>query len=316
MKKMPAWLKRFINMVNAIFRKFSVDCVFAYAAQASFFVVISSIPLLMLVLSFIQFFLPIDRVQVVSALEAVLPDSVFDFAVTVVDELFGKTDVSVVSVTAVTLLWTASSGIRSISEGVRNVYQVRFCVPYVKKYFRSIADTAFFIVFILLNVGVLLFGNFLFDWLVRMLHITAELGELLIAARSGIFLILLTVVFTLLFYSLSRPGTHMKLKEHFPGAVFAAIGWLGFSWIYSIYINSFSNYSYIYGSLTAIVLLMLWLYMCMVILLAGAELNVWCLGRNPRSVSSDVQSKSVPDAEKDSNGAKREKKSRISDSNG
>ena len=280
---MPAWVKRPLKLAKSIFRKLSMDCVFAFAAQASFFVVISSIPLLMLILSFLQYFLPVDRMQVISALETFLPSSIYDFAVIVVDELFGKTNIPVVSVTAVTLLWSASGGIRSISEGVRNVYQVRFCVPYYKKYLRSIADTLFFIVFILLNVVVLLFGNFLLDWLVRMLHITSELGEILVAARSGIFLILLTVVFTLLFYSLSRPGTHMKWKEHFPGAVFAAIGWLGFSWIYSIYINSFSNYSYIYGSLTAIVLLMLWLYMCMVILLAGAELNVWCLGRSPRS---------------------------------
>ena len=59
-----------------------------------------------------------------------------------------------------------------------------------------------------------------------------------------------------------------------PGALFTGAGWILFSYIFSVYINNFSNYSRIYGSLTAIVLLMLWLYSCMTILLYGAEVNM------------------------------------------
>ena len=59
-----------------------------------------------------------------------------------------------------------------------------------------------------------------------------------------------------------------------PGAILSAAGWLGFSYLYSFYIDRMSNYSAMYGSLTAIVLCMIWLYACMYIMFIGAELNV------------------------------------------
>ncbi|MEG0019288.1 MAG: YhjD/YihY/BrkB family envelope integrity protein, partial [Oscillospiraceae bacterium] len=58
-----------------------------------------------------------------------------------------------------------------------------------------------------------------------------------------------------------------------PGAAIASGGWLIFSFGYSIYINYFSSYASLYGSLGALMLFMLWLYMCMNILLVGALIN-------------------------------------------
>ena len=65
------------------------------------------------------------------------------------------------------------------------------------------------------------------------------------------------------------------MLNQFPGAIFATFGWSLFSFVYSIYISYFSNFSSTYGSLAAIVLIMLWLYICMNITLLGAEINVF-----------------------------------------
>ena len=67
-------------------------------------------------------------------------------------------------------------------------------------------------------------------------------------------------------------------RHHFLGAAFSAVGWLVYSWIFSLYIEHFANYSLIYGGLAAIVVFMLWLYMCMQILLIGAEINAYLSG--------------------------------------
>lgn len=64
-----------------------------------------------------------------------------------------------------------------------------------------------------------------------------------------------------------------RFKAQLPGAAFSAVGWMVFSFFYSIYIEHFSNYSFVYGSLAAIVFLMLWLYFCMNIFLFGAQIN-------------------------------------------
>ena len=58
------------------------------------------------------------------------------------------------------------------------------------------------------------------------------------------------------------------------GAAFSAVGWMIVSWIFSVYLNIFKGFSSMYGSLTTIVLIMLWLYFCMYILLLGGEVNV------------------------------------------
>ena len=100
-----------------------------------------------------------------------------------------------------------------------------------------------------------------------------DIFSLLYSLRMLIFFVALTLLFTTAYKFLS--ADKYKLRRHIPGAVFAAVGWIAFSWAYSIYIANFSNISYIYGSLAALILLMLWLYFCMTILLLGAQLNVW-----------------------------------------
>ena len=65
----------------------------------------------------------------------------------------------------------------------------------------------------------------------------------------------------------------MPLSEHLPGAVVSSIGWFAFSYVFSIYVDDFSGMSNMYGSLTTIILLMLWLYFGMYITLIGAEFN-------------------------------------------
>ncbi len=64
------------------------------------------------------------------------------------------------------------------------------------------------------------------------------------------------------------------MKVQLMGAAFSAVGWMIVSWIFSVYLNIFKGFSSMYGSLTTIVLIMLWLYFCMYILLLGGEVNV------------------------------------------
>ena len=60
-----------------------------------------------------------------------------------------------------------------------------------------------------------------------------------------------------------------------PGAMIASVGWIAYSVLFAFYIDNFSNYAPLYGSLTAVILLMLWLYSCMYILFLGAEINLY-----------------------------------------
>ena len=65
----------------------------------------------------------------------------------------------------------------------------------------------------------------------------------------------------------------MNISHHVPGAILSAAGWMIFSYAFSVYIDEYSGFSNTYGSLTTVILMMLWLYFGMYITLIGAEFN-------------------------------------------
>ena len=71
------------------------------------------------------------------------------------------------------------------------------------------------------------------------------------------------------------PNHKVRLRYQLPGAIFTAFGWALASFIFSIYMDIFRGFSSMYGSLTTIVLIMLWLYFCMYVLLLGGEINLF-----------------------------------------
>ena len=96
--------------------------------------------------------------------------------------------------------------------------------------------------------------------------------------------VLMLLFFWLMFIAI--PRRQVSWKNAFWGAAFAAAGWVLFSTFFSIFVENFSNYATIYGSLAAIVILMMWLFICMYILLIGGELAVWL---QTSSIKSDMR---------------------------
>ena len=117
----------------------------------------------------------------------------------------------------------------------------------------------------------LVFGNWLYLWIIEKFPILNDVAAFVISIRTFASLLILTSVFTLFYKML--PAVKVKLLQQIPGALFAAVGWLVFSYFFSIYINYAQNLSYMYGGLVGIIILMLWLYFCMNIIFIGAEIN-------------------------------------------
>ena len=99
-----------------------------------------------------------------------------------------------------------------------------------------------------------------------------QIADWLIKTRTIITPITLMIFFLLIYKFL--PNRRTKLKRQIPGAVFAAIGWMIITWIFSVYVDVFQGFSDMYGSLTTIVLIMLWMYFCMYTILLGGVVNV------------------------------------------
>ena len=123
------------------------------------------------------------------------------------------------------------------------------------------------IVFLLLGV----FGNALLNIIAVRFPIATYAVEIIIDIKNVFLLLFATVIFTLIYRFM--PGNEIPLSQHLPGAVVSSLGWFLFSYAFSVYVDDFSGFSNMYGSLTALILLMLWLYFGMYITLIGAEFN-------------------------------------------
>lgn len=264
-------IKKIYTYIRDFSRQLTLDHVNAYAAQSSFFMIIAIFPLLMLLLTLIRY-TPVTEQDLIKTTLAIMPDTLDPLIEQIIGEMYSQSNFAILSITAVTALWSASKGILAIIRGLNSV----FGIDEKRNYFhlRIVASfyTIILLLLIVLSLGFMVFGNSVLRLFSRNMPLLYELVEFIISLR-GIYI---PIIFTIAFVNVYRivPNRQYSFFDHLPGALFTSLGWIIFSYVYSIYIDNFASSTYIYGSLTTVVLLMLWIYICMYILFMGAEINI------------------------------------------
>ena len=248
------------------------DNVYMYAAQASFYIIISSIPFIMMLLSLARFILPISESDIMIISAPFLPDVVLPSFENILHEIFNKVSGSVISISAISSIWTASRGVQAIERGIRNVYHSPGRSMVVWDILASFVYTFVFIFLMIIFLTVFVFGNSIINFL----ELKSGIWHFIFSRTAWLKWIFTFVLLTLLFSAIYMvfSGKKSRFSNHIHGAIFTTFAWMLFSFIFSFYIENFANYSYIYGSLAALVLVMLWVYCCMIIFLIGGEINV------------------------------------------
>jgi membrane protein len=131
--------------------------------------------------------------------------------------------------------------------------------------------TIAFAFILLITFAMIIFGNKLIDLAISYIHISSNIESWANIVRL-LFSMILSFLFFIMLYNIT-PNKRISFKEVIPGSIFATIGWIATSYFFSIYINFSSSLSYMYGSLTGIIVLMLWLYICSTIIIIGGEIN-------------------------------------------
>ena len=155
----------------------------------------------------------------------------------------------------------------TLSSFVTSVIYKFILVPTHMEYLQTIV----FILVLILSLVLLVFGDTLSHFILRKLPFLASITQYIINVRTLLSLGTLIFCFTGLYTFV--PNRDLSWREQIPGALFSTVCWIGISLGFSIYFRFFNKFSYTYGSLTAVVLLMLWLYFCICALFLGAEIN-------------------------------------------
>ena len=241
-----------------------------YASGAAFFLFLSVIPMVMIVSGILPHDL-LGKKEMVSISQAVIPDKIYRFLLSIVDSYHGN-QVTLLSISAAVVVWSASKGVLALIRGLNHIYEVEETRGYILLRLKAAFYTIFLLLAILLSAGVLVFGNTLAKWLIPDSGTAANLWRFFGGIRHIFVAGMISVVFCTM-YSL-LPNNALPWKEHYPGAVVTSVFWTLYSFGFSVYIDYFGGFS-MYGSLTSIVIVMIWLYFCMYIFFCGALVNKW-----------------------------------------
>ena len=241
-----------------------------HAANAGYFIVLSVFPALVLVLSMLRY-TELDAGDLLELLAGFLPSALLPGAEKFIISTYAHTFSTMVSVSAVGALWSASRGVHGVLGGLNAIYGVREDRGYWHTRTISVLYTFLLLLVLLLTLVLNVFGERIMELLPEARDPLWRLLADAVDLRFLLLLVLQTALFTAIFMVL--PNRKNSLSDSFPGAILASIGWLIFTQLFSLYVERFGGYTNIYGSVYAVGLAMLWLYCCLSILFYGGALN-------------------------------------------
>lgn len=264
-------IKKAVKFIQGFAVNLSEKHMSTYAAQAAYFIILSFIPFMLLLMTSIKY-TPLTREEVINVVMQVFPENFEGFIRGIVGEVYAKS-LGVVPISALIALWSAGKGIQALTNGFNTIYQVQETRNFIVTRIRSVIYTLIFVIAIVLTLILQVFGNSLQRELSNRFPFLDRLVTTIISMRLLISLGLLSLVFLMLYKFI--PNRKATFRSQLPGAVLSAVCWSTFSFFFSIYLDFFNNAANMYGSMTTIVLILLWMYFCMIFVMIGAQVNYY-----------------------------------------
>jgi len=242
------------------------------AAALSYYFVISLFPALIL-LSAITAYLPGAHPfdQVLSLMSGFAPKDSLELLRQVLSHVVTPNRGALLSFGILGTLWTASGGFAAAIEALDITYEVQEERPFWVTRPLAVGLTLLVGMLLLVALGVMIVGPQFGTWLAERAH----LSWLLAAAWPYIHwtvAVLFTVLAVEALYFLA-PNVRQRFWATLPGAVLTVGCWIGLSYALGIYFRSFAHFNKTYGTMGAVIALMVWLYWTSFVMLVGAELN-------------------------------------------
>lgn len=234
-----------------------------YASGAAFFLFLSIIPTIMLVSGLLPHDV-INKSDMVNVSQAVIPERVYRFLLGIIDSYHGNS-MTLLSASAIVVIWSSSKGMLALIRGLNHICEADRQESYILLRLRAAFYTVFLLLAIFLSAGLLVFGNTISKWLIEDNAAAVRIWKMAGGIRHILVAEMISIVFCTM-YSLI-PDNELTWKENYPGAVFTSVFWTLYSFGFSVYVDYFGGFS-MYGSLTTIIIVMIWLYFCMYIFFA------------------------------------------------
>jgi len=251
------------------------DDVLDQSAMLSFYFLLALFPLLLLLIPVVGFFLN-SRVALQDAVHHYIHTVVPPPATVLIDRTLDETrqqpGLFRYPFAFLFLWWSASQGVLATIQGLNTAYGVRERRSWWNRYFLASNLTVVSMLLITFGLVLLTYGGQLSQLLAQRFGFSTFIGIVWQAAEWMIFLVLAFTVFNI-FYVFAPNMKHQQWNWLMPGTVFAVAMWLTVSFGFKLYLLYFNSYSMVYGSIDAVIILLLWFYFLGISILFGAEIN-------------------------------------------
>ncbi|WP_243111763.1 YihY/virulence factor BrkB family protein [Butyrivibrio sp. CB08] len=240
----------------------------AYAGSCAYFFMISIVPLLIFVSSLLPY-TALTADDLSRALTEITPDFADDIALRLIRETYEQS-VAVFSISALATIWSGALGMLSIIRGLNIIYDVEERRNYFRLRFIAALYTLAMIVIMMVMLLFMVFENLVKT--IAISHFPKIMFLISLSAYFKFIVVILVATFAFAMVYTYVPSAKMTFVYQLPGAIFSAVVWYIFSWLFSLYVD-LTGYFSIYGSIATLLVMMIWLYFCIYIFMIGAFIN-------------------------------------------
>jgi membrane protein len=241
----------------------------------SYYFLLALLPLLLVMMAFLGIFADRGtelRDNLISYLGQVMPSSAGELVQKTVQELGTQSGAGKISFGLLATVWAASSGMGAISETLNTAYNVTESRPWWKSRLTAVGLTVALALLIVTALVLLLYGFEIADAIANWAGLGGAFTITWKVAQWPIILFFILLSFNLIYY-FGPDLKDQKWKWITPGSIIGAVLWLLVSFGFRTYLKYFNSYSATYGSLGALIIMMLWFYFTGLAVLIGGEVN-------------------------------------------
>ena len=256
-------------------KAFEEEDVTSNSAQVAFYFAFALFPLLLFLVSLFGIVIESAgdlRAEMFYYLRQVMPTSAYDLVQKTIEEVTESSSGGKLTFGIVTALWAASAGIDSIRVVLNGVYNLTETRAWWKTKLTSLSLTLGLGILVTLALGIVFYGSKFLMLILNTLNLPIQSPVILGVLQWIIVLIVLVSIFALLYNFLPNHKNY-KWVWVTPGTIISIILWLLVSYGFRLYLGYFNSYAKTYGSLGAVIILMLWLYLTAFVILIGGAIN-------------------------------------------
>lgn len=260
----------YVTDARNLIRRFMEDDVMAMGSELAYSFLLAFFPFLIFILT-LAGYSPITSDQALEAIRVFLPREAYSLIRNTVIEVFDGKNGKLLSFSLIVTIWTAASGFKAVIKGLNKAYDEKEKRSFIRVQLVALLATIALSAIAILTLALLVLGETFWKAGIKWLGLGDGYKHAWDMLRYAVILISMVLVFAALYHF--TPSKRLTWKEVFPGAIFSTIGWIVSSVIFAFYVNNFGNYSKIYGSIGAVIMLLTWLFISSVIIVLGGEVN-------------------------------------------